>query len=201
MELKEKIQYCLLCKMKYLLRYKRLFVFRNTGINISKFAKCKIEKYCSINEPWYKGLFARNKEGIFKLSDNSTFICNDMSIHSGCKISVAKNAYLILGSGYINRDCEIRCSEQISIGENVAIAPDVIIRDNDSHCILGSKATAPIYIGNHVWIGARSMILKGVTIGDGTVIAAGSVVTHDVPPNCLVAGVPAVVKRENIKWE
>lgn len=201
MKLKEKINYCLQCKMKYLLRYKRLFIFFNTRINISKSAKCTIEKYCSINEPWKKGFFVHNKEGVFTLSDNSTFACSDMNIHSGCKISVGKNASLFLGSGYINQNCEIRCNDHISIGENVAIASDVIIRDHDAHNIIGSKSISPIHIGNHVWIGARSMILKGVSIGDNSVIAAGSVVTHDVPPNCLAAGVPAKIKKTGIMWE
>ena len=87
------------------------------------------------------------------------------------------------------------------IGENVAIAPEVIIRDSDDHQIVGSKKTSPINIGNHVWIGTRAMILKGVSIGDNSVIAAGSIVTHDVPSNCLVAGVPAIIKKEKISWE
>lgn len=130
------------------------------------------------------------------MGDFSHFECNDMSIHSGCKISVKKGASLMLGSGFINSNCEIRCSESISIGENVAIAPDVIIRDSDEHQIVGSKKSSPIKIGNHVWIGTRAMILKGVSVGDNSVIAAGSIVTHDVPSNCLVAGVPAVEKKK-----
>ena len=56
-------------------------------------------------------------------------------------------------------------------------------------------------IGNHVWIGENSMVLKGVTIGDGVVIAASSVVTRDIPPHSLVAGIPAKVIRENIEWK
>ena len=51
-------------------------------------------------------------------------------------------------------------------------------------------------IGNNVWIGEHVCILGGVTIGDGCVIAANSVVTRDVPPYCLVAGVPAVIKKQ-----
>ncbi|MCR5636984.1 MAG: acyltransferase [Clostridiales bacterium] len=124
-----------------------------------------------------------------------------MSIHDGCRISVGKDATLVMGSGYISMNCEIRCKEFIQIGERVAIAPDVVIRDNDAHQIVGSAVSEPIKIGNHVWIGARAMILKGVTIGDNAVIAAGSVVTHDVPPNCLVAGVPAIIKKEKIEWK
>lgn len=61
--------------------------------------------------------------------------------------------------------------------------------------------TAPINIGNHVWIGLRAIILKGVTIGDGAVIAAGAVVTNNVPANSVVAGVPARVMSENVNWE
>ena len=57
-----------------------------------------------------------------------------------------------------------------------------------------------IKIGNHVWIGLGAIIFKGVTIGDGAAIAAGSIVLKDVPPNSLVAGVPAQIKKTNIRW-
>ena len=69
------------------------------------------------------------------------------------------------------------------------------------HKLSNSVRTSPIVIGNHVWIGRRAMIMKGVTIGDGAVVAAGAIVTKDVPPNCVVAGVPARVVKENIFWE
>ena len=59
----------------------------------------------------------------------------------------------------------------------------------------------PIKIGNHVWIGQRATVLKGVTIGDGAVIAAGSIVTRDVPPHSLVGGIPAKVLKENVEWK
>lgn len=190
----------LLCKKKFLIMNKNFYVYKNTEITISKTAEFIIERYCSINQPWKKSLFGAKSNGIFTISDKCSFFCKDMSIHSGCKISVRDGGQLKLGSGYINNNCEIRCREKITIGENVAIGPNVIIRDNDEHHIAGSPATKPICIGNHVWIGARCMILKGVTIGDGSVVAAGSIVTKDVPPNCLVAGVPAKPKRTNIEW-
>ena len=61
--------------------------------------------------------------------------------------------------------------------------------------------TKPIKIGNHVWIGINATILKGVTIGDGAIIAAGAVVNKDVEENSLVGGVPAKVIKKNIFWE
>lgn len=124
-----------------------------------------------------------------------------MLIYDGSKIVARNNANLQLGSGYINSSCEIRAFNSITIGENVAIAKEVIIRDSDLHKISNSIMTAPIVIGNHVWIGARAMILKGVTIGDGSVVAAGAIVTKNVPSNCVVAGVPAKVVKENLTWE
>jgi len=59
----------------------------------------------------------------------------------------------------------------------------------------------PIKIGNHVWVGKGCAILKGVTIGDGAIVGAHSVVTKDIPPRTLVAGVPAKIIKENVNWK
>jgi acetyltransferase-like isoleucine patch superfamily enzyme len=124
-------------------------------------------------------------QGLFRLFTGSTVI-------------VGSNARLRLGSGYINNDVTISCFSDISIGHDAAIGPDVFIRDSDSHAIVGSSrpSTLPIVIGDHVWIGARALILKGVSIGDGAIVAAGSVVTRDVAPGTLVAGSPARYIRD-----
>ena len=105
--------------------------------------------------------------------------------------------------GNLNAEDEIICTNKITIGNEVAIARGVIIRDTDSHEILDGKhiKSQPIEIGDHVWIGARAMIMKGVKIGEGAIIAAGAIVTKDVPAKCLVAGVPAKVIRENVEWK
>jgi acetyltransferase-like isoleucine patch superfamily enzyme len=126
----------------------------------------------------------------------------DFNIHTGMQVVVDRGATLTLGSGYINDNVRISCFRSMTMGQDVAISESVVIRDSDNHQLEGSprEATAPIVIGDHVWIGMHAIILKGVTIGDGAVVAAGSVVTRDVPPGCLVAGIPAKVLKENVTW-
>ena len=104
----------------------------------------------------------------------------------------------------------IRSTASIKIGKNVLIGADVIIIDTDAHSLdyldrrtpsidQMNKCSSPINIGNDVLIGMRSLILKGVSIGDRTIIGAGSVVTKDIPNDCIAAGNPAkVIKRNNI---
>ena len=84
----------------------------------------------------------------------------------------------------------------LTIGDDVAIANEVYITDTNSHGLEGQPVVeAPITIGDGTWIGARAMVMPGVTIGKRVVVAAGSVVTNDVPDETLVAGNPARVIR------
>ena len=102
----------------------------------------------------------------------------------------------------MNAFVQIICAKKIRIGKDVIIARDVIIRDTDGHKILDRthEKDKEVIIGDHVWIGTRAIIMKGVNIGNGSIVAAGAIVTKDVPPNCIVAGVPAKVIKNNIKW-
>jgi acetyltransferase-like isoleucine patch superfamily enzyme len=102
---------------------------------------------------------------------------------------------------YLNRRTEITCKASVTIGSDCAVSWDVLITDTDYHEIIGSPPTAPVVIGNHVWIGAGSTVLKGVTIGDGAIVAAGSLVTGDVPAAALVGGRPASILREKVEWK
>ena len=141
---------------------------------------------------------------LFSMRENSSLnVHGSLSIYSNADISVNKNATLDIGSGFINHGARIHCFDRITIGNGVYIGDDVSIRDSDGHVIVGAEKpmTMPIVIEDHVWIGARVTIVKGVTIGNGAVIAAGSVVVKNVPPHTLVAGVPARVIRENVTWE
>jgi len=107
------------------------------------------------------------------------------------------NRNISIGSGtFVNYRCVFNTAGGIIIGDNCDIAMDVSFVTSTHEMggpkrRAGSPASAPIHVGNGVWIGARAIILPGVTIGDGAVIAAGSVVTRDCQPNNLYAGVPA----------
>lgn len=147
------------------------------------------------NEPFF---------GMLELGVNSLInVENTFVIHSGAHIIILENAKLHLGSGYINRNVKIRCFKEVTIGEHVAISENVTIWDSDAHAVIGneSEMTQPIKIGNHVWIGTNATILKGVVLGDGCIVAAGSVVTKSFPAKSLIGGVPAKLIRENVEWK
>lgn len=139
----------------------------------------------------------------FKLAENAYFtIEGHFYLMTGCHLAVNDGAKLTLGSGYINNDATIDCFSSITIGHGVVISSGVTLRDSDNHSINGNNIiSAPIVIEDHVWIGLNVTVLKGVRIGSGTVVAAGAVVTSDVPPNSLVGGVPAKVIKQDITWE
>ncbi len=102
---------------------------------------------------------------------------------------------------YINDRTEIKCRRRVRIGKDCAIAWDVLIMDSDYHLIDGDDGTSEVSIGDHVWIGAGAKILKGVTVGPGAVIAAGSLVIRDVPTCAMVGGSPARVIRPVVTWK
>jgi len=138
------------------------------------------------------------------LGKGSVFtVKGDFTCACGSDIRVFDGGELTLHGGYCTAGVQIVCAKKITIGKGCAIARDVIVRDTDAHRLLNCdhEMTQEIFIGSHVWIGNRAMVMKGVSIGDGAVIAAGSVVTKNVPPKCLVAGIPAKVIREQVEWK
>jgi acetyltransferase-like isoleucine patch superfamily enzyme len=97
---------------------------------------------------------------------------------------------------------QIHCCRNVSIGDFVLISWDCNILENNYHTTSdGLITSAPIVIEDRVWIGCRAIILAGVTISEGSIVAAGSVVTRDVPPGTLVAGNPAKIIRETEPWQ
>jgi acetyltransferase-like isoleucine patch superfamily enzyme len=136
--------------------------------------------------------------------DSKLVINGEVFAGLGVALSVLSNACLEIGDDvYINSNSSVICGEDIKIGEGSLISWDVEIRDTDFHKIVRDDfaVSKPITIGPYVWIGSRATILKGVTIGKGAVIATGTVVTKDIPPHCLVAGVPGRIINKNLEWD
>ena len=140
------------------------------------------------------------------MDENTQLISNGFTMYEGAAIVIIKGGKLSLGHNSYMNESLIQCANSITIGDNCAIAGDVLIQDTDFHPLLDENGnpkpiSKPIIIGNKVWICAKTTILKGVTIGDGAIIAAGAVVTKDVPAYCVVAGNPAKIVRENVIWK
>jgi acetyltransferase-like isoleucine patch superfamily enzyme len=123
-------------------------------------------------------------------------------LHDGVRLFLdAPGASIVIGADtYLNRRTEIMAKRSVQIGSHCAIAWDVRILDTDYHSLDGRPSVDPVQIGDHVWIGGGAIVLKGVTIGDGAVVAAGSLVVEDVAARTLVAGVPARLLREDVNW-
>ena len=129
-------------------------------------------------------------------------IGNSVVIYDNARINVdAPGAKLSIGDhSALNSGAQIFCGESVTIGNFSGLGLNGLLTDSDMHDIEGQKSSAPVVIEDYVWIGANVTILKGVTIHSGAMVAAGSVVTKDVPPGMLVAGNPAKPIRE-IKFE
>jgi len=117
------------------------------------------------------------------------------------ELVVGQGGTLEIGeSAFINYGCSIAASQLVRIGPRCNIGTHVIMMDNDFHRVEPERRTdrpesRPIILEENVWLGARVIVLRGVTVGAGSVIGAGSVVTRDIPPRSVAAGLPARVIR------
>ncbi len=133
---------------------------------------------------------------VVRIRPGASFDCHGMvSVQRGSRI-VVDGGSLSIGHGTnVNGLAKIFCVESVTIGSGCTISWDVQVMDTDFHALtvggVPRPMTAPVTIGDHVWIGTGALILKGATIGDGAVVAAGAVVTGAVEPGAIVAGVPA----------
>jgi maltose O-acetyltransferase len=146
---------------------------------------------------------------LYRFLTNRWFRLNGIYIAKTAYIS--RRGFVRLGKGklileeyaQINPHCFLLNFDTIKIGKNSTLAYQVMIltsaNPNSPYNRLSElypPTHAPVVIGDNVWVGARAVILPGVKIGNNVVVAAGSVVTKDIPDNCLVAGVPAIVKKQ-----
>ena len=112
-------------------------------------------------------------------------------VHSGCKLKVRRGGTLVIGdNARLNYNCVIVCHDEIRIGADTEFGPSVFLYDHDHDYRVGLEkdqfVTGPIVIGSGCWIGANTVILRGTTIGDNCVVAAGSVLHGDIPANSVV---------------
>ena len=139
------------------------------------------------------------------------FVCaskinrNDVGLIQPTVFSIPDGGEIVIGDKVGISGSTIRAKEKVTIGDGTIIGSGCLITDTDSHPINWEERvqgvntnikSKPVCVGNNVWIGARCIIMKGVTIGDGSVIGAGSVVTKSIPPHSIAAGNPAVVIKQ-----
>lgn len=161
--------------------------------------------------PWGRGwriygvpIIQRHRRSTIRISEflnlRSTVWSNPLGInHPVILCTWRAGAVIEIGKGFGMTGGAICAAERIMIGENVNIGANSTIIDTDFHPIdhdLRRKSpqaveTSPVVIGDEVFIGMNCLILKGVTIGNYSVVGAGSVVTRDIPPGVIVAGNPA----------
>src|SRR5437868_13916351 len=144
-------------------------------------------------------------------------IGNHVSCYAGCSFAIGENGSATVGDFTLLNGALIMAEERIDVGSHCLISWNIGIADSDFHPLepaqrlIDAQAlapyfkdrpprprlkTAPVKICDNVWIGMNAVILKGVTIGENSVVAAGSVVTKSVKPNIVVAGNPAVVVKQ-----
>lgn len=150
-----------------------------------------------------RGLTADRDVRIERLHPNTRVRVGDgVLLSSGVRLHLRDpGARIEIGAGsFLNYRTEIVAHERVVLGRGCLLAWDVLVLDSDSHPVDDRPQTAPVVLGDRVWLGCRATVLKGVTIGDGAVVAAGSVVVRDVPARALVGGNPARVLREGVSW-
>jgi len=153
-----------------------------------------------------KGIDSRKDNVRIHLKNATLHTSGNVVLVLGCRL-LASGGKILIGDGTrIQPQVVISSNKRIEIGKSCLFATGVTIKDSDGHKIgyggeLPTHIIKDVVIKDHCWIGQHAMVLKGVTVGKGAVIAAGSIVTKDVKERTLVGGVPAQVLKENVLWE
>ena len=180
---------------------------RSLGLkrSIGKFGKLDIGRGSKILAKCFFGPHVNPRSCVLRLGSGSLLRGSVTLARNGAKLTIGSNTA-------INGMTNISIAQSIEIGDNVLISFDCLFMDHDGHSVnpdLRAKDLpdllsgrpkswtnvneAPIKINDFVWVGARAVILKGVNVGKGAIVASGAVVTRDVPPFTIVGGNPAKV--------
>ncbi len=151
----------------------------------------------------FDGKYSRS---IWEVSGNVIFK-GKAAIGQGSKISVGPNGILILGENFtITAESSLVAFDKIQFGNNCLLSWDILVMDTDFHKIIDENGTIinlpqPIYIEDNVWVGCRSLILKGSVIPKGSIIGANSTVTNKLEnDHSLYLGSPSKCYKKNITW-
>lgn len=145
----------------------------------------------------------RQKDSVIKLGENCRFnslsYYNHIGLNHRCSLATMGRAKtsLIIGKNCGISSSSITAFKRIEIGDDVRIGANCVIMDADFHLEdPRSGKPQPIKIGDRVWLGANVVVMKGVTIGNNSIIGMNSVVTNDIPENSVAVGSPAKVIRK-----
>lgn len=148
--------------------------------------------------------FFRSTNSIIQIGNNCVFnsscYTNKIGLNHKCILSatpgISESSKLIIGNNCGFSGTSIWCFEKILIGNNVRCGANTLIMDGDAHFDdIRTAPPRPIIIKDNVFLGANVVVKKGVTIGENSVIGMNSIVTHDIPANCIAAGNPCRVIR------
>ena len=193
----------------------RLYKYKNYIVGIIKnllnyIAYARIKKFCHIDVSTHTKV---NYRGI-RFKNKCTLRIGENSIFEGAIFFEKDGACINIGERVFIGSSTLVCAENIEIGDDVLISWGCTIVDHNSHSLSwklrsgdvlnwfdgkkdwGAVRTGPVKICSRAWLGFNVIVLKGITIGEGAVIGAGSLVSKDVPPYTVVAGNPAKLIRE-----
>ncbi len=190
---------------KKIIRDKGCYIipFRGTVINMQKGAKIVLHENLSICVDRMSG---SKQQAYLLMRKDSIFVVNGKVNQTyGSTIEIHENAELTMGRTFVNSGAVIIAAKKINIGEEVLVSRNVMIYDADHHKIVDENGNEtnqakPTIIGNHVWIGIGSKVLRGSKIEDGAVIAAGSVVMGRIKAGTTGMGYPAR-SFSSVLWE
>lgn len=195
--------------------FKKTSFFIKNNNNILFFKKKSILKNCQIIVEGFNNVLYIDKSTLLRDSyikiegnNNKIFIGSNCCLKNLTIDMKNENSVIKIGDKTSIEEARITSFEpyKIEIGNDCMFSANIVIMNTDVHKIydidtgLKTNEGKEISIGNHVWLGIRTIILKGVSIGDNAIVAAGSIVTKDVKANTIVSGNPAKQIKENKNW-
>lgn len=162
------------------------------------------------------------KGGVFRVQRLTRSADINITVGDRCAVEIGEDCHLSILTVYTERDssviigngvaftwdCQISCHESynVDIGDGCLVAPKTFLSVSDMHTIYETNTRkrinhgGDIRLGDNVWVGAGSSVMKGVEVGRGSIIGLGSIVTRSVPEYSAVAGIPARVVKKNVSW-